>query len=120
MAWKNQDFAHCPLFLGILARKFFTRILLGIKLGIGIVLGIKLGNPALYSAIGILLGIKTWQSAFVPGNLCATCICTSYHTRLNRNSTMLLTKKTTQTQTHTHTMTYNDNDNDNNNNNKLD
>ena len=23
--WKNKDFAHCPLFLGICARKCFTR-----------------------------------------------------------------------------------------------
>ena len=50
----------CPLFLGILAREFC--ILLSIKLGIGIVLGILLGNRHFTRH-------KTWQSAFVPGNL---------------------------------------------------
>ena len=32
-AWKNQDFTHCPQFLGILRANFVLDILLGIKLG---------------------------------------------------------------------------------------
>ena len=44
----KQDFAKCPLFLGILARKFFTR--------------------HCTRQLGIVNRHKTRQSAFVPGN----------------------------------------------------